>query len=283
MHFLNVNHAIETANRLGAVVLDGARVPKVRNRYRQALSRLRPIPVNGDGIEISFEDGPWGRYLLEHGTFEDIYTGVGVTDPQTRQTWTRLTREAIAYVAGLDAGLGALVDLLVTDVVLLASERTGGGSASTLPGLVCMSPVEGWTVFDFAETLVHETVHLNLFIADMMYGLYTLPSSVLAEDRYRVLSAVKIGQMRPLDKAFHAAVVAVPLMWMQHERGESTLVDLYTGSLREACSGLRGQRDVFSPYGRQLVDELAAWADSLDWEEVRRVIHSSEYAGFVPT
>jgi HEXXH motif-containing protein len=175
-----------------------------------------------------------------------------------------------------------MVDLLVTDIVVLSSERTGGGSASHIPGLVCMSPGPGWTTWDFAESLVHEALHLNLFVADMVYGLYTLPSAELTAERYRVLSAVKIGERRPLDKAFHAAVVAVPLMYMQHERGVSTLVDLYSASLRDAARGLAARREVFTPYGRMLVDELCDWARTLDFGRVAHAVSGTGSAGYVP-
>ncbi|WP_406271980.1 hypothetical protein OH799_31820 [Nocardia sp. NBC_00881] len=46
---------------------------------------------------------------------------------------------------------------------------------------------------------------------------------------------MKIGEMRPLDKAFHAAVVAVPLMYMRHHRGETALVDMFTDATPETA------------------------------------------------
>lgn len=78
-----------------------------------------------------------------------------------------------------------------------------------------MSPGGGWRPRDYAESLVHETVHLNVFLADMVYRLHTRPAKELEADEHQVVSAVKFGQMRPLDEAFHFAVVAPPLMLMQ--------------------------------------------------------------------
>ncbi|WP_250854035.1 aKG-HExxH-type peptide beta-hydroxylase [Streptomyces malaysiensis] len=95
-----------------------------------------------------------------------------------------------------------MVDLLVTDLVVLNSGADGGGSASHIPGVVVMSPGAEWDVLDYAMCLVHEGMHLNLFVTDKVYGTFTLPSNALEAEERRALSAVKIGQRRPLDKAY---------------------------------------------------------------------------------
>jgi hypothetical protein len=100
---------------------------------------------------------------------------------------------------------------------------------------------------------------------------------------YRALSAVKIGQKRPLDKALHAAVVTDPLMYMQHRRGVTTLVDLYTESLRDACDDLMKQRPLFTDYGQMLLDELCCFAETVEFDHVAQTISSPEYAGYRPT
>ncbi|MFJ7995635.1 aKG-HExxH-type peptide beta-hydroxylase [Streptomyces sp. NPDC096310] len=175
-----------------------------------------------------------------------------------------------------------MVDLLVTDLVIVNSGADGGGSASRLPGVVVMSPGDKWGVLDYAMCLVHEAMHLNLFVGDMVYGTFALSSRELDADRFRALSAVKIGRRRPLDKAFHAAVVTVPLMFMEHHQDRTTLVDLYTASLRDACADLKKQREHFTAYGRMLLDELCAFGESIDFEVVARTISSPEYAGYLP-
>ncbi|SCG12485.1 hypothetical protein GA0115260_118263 [Streptomyces sp. MnatMP-M27] len=128
--------------------------------------------------------------------------------------------------------------------------------------------------------LVHEGMHLNLFVADKVYGTFTLPSNALEAEERRALSAVKIGQRRPLDKAFHAAIVTVPLMFMQDRSGVTTLVDLYTESLRDACEDLKKQRRIFTQYGQMLLDELCEFAKQIDLAQVARAISGKEYAGY---
>ncbi|MEV6986817.1 HEXXH motif-containing putative peptide modification protein [Sphaerisporangium sp. NPDC051017] len=279
MHFLNVYHCYENVGRLVRTLGETMPTPDtIDQSYRQAIANVRPIAPPASSATVSFEDGPWGQYLTETNLFEAIFVGVRASSSDLRASWKSQVLEAQQYIRSLNEDLGRIMDLLVTDIVLLNTERTGGGSASHIPGLVCISPGPNWTMYDFAETLVHEAIHLNLFVADMLYGIYTLPTATLAEDQYRVLSAVKIGELRPLDKAFHSAVVAVPLMYMQDLRGESTLVDLFTSSLRDCSTGLIDKREFFTDYGKMLVDQLHKFAMTLDYDYVAKSISSSEYA-----
>lgn len=281
MHFMNVGHAYENAARYArAMTGRESNANTLHPAYREAIGHHRPFAAPATGITIDYEDGTWGHWLRESGVFDGIFKGVRTSTPDERSKWPDLTRQAAQSVRELDADLGRIVDLLVTDIVLLPSDSTGGGSASHLPGLVCLSPGPEWQINDFAESLVHEATHLNLFVADMVHGIYTLPASELVADEHRVVSAVKFGQRRPLDRAFHSAVVAVPLMWMQHRRGTTALVDQFTTSLRECCEGLNTKRDLFTPYGRLLVDQLSEFADTLDFDSVKEAISGTRFASY---
>ncbi|TDD39049.1 HEXXH motif domain-containing protein [Actinomadura sp. KC06] len=279
MHFLNVPHSVESVGRLVRASWGAPpSLPSLHATYRGVLAQDRPFAPPRAGVSISYEDGSWGTYLQENRVFESIFVGRQSTTKDARRLWKEQTEQAMTYTRGTYPALGYLVDLLITDVVLLTSEATGGGSASHLPGLVAISPGPKWTTMDFAETLVHEMTHLNLFVLDAVYGLYELPTADLAEQEHRVVSAVKVGELRPLDKAFHSAVVAVPLMFMQHHRGETALVDAFAESLVDCCTGLEAKRDLFTPYGRLLLDELAEFARTLDYSLVEMAFTRTDLA-----
>ncbi|MBO2454197.1 hypothetical protein J4573_44415 [Actinomadura barringtoniae] len=229
---------------------------------------MRPITPPLNGVCISDEGDAWGTYLVDHHVFENIFVGLQASGPLRLKAWSAQVELAMAYTRENFPALGYLCDLLITDIVLLHSASTGGGSASHLPGLVAMSPGPNWGMYDFAETIVHEMTHLNLFILDMVNRLYRLPTTELAEHENRVVSAVKVGELRPFDKAFHSAVVAVPLMYMQDARGDSALVDAFAESLNDCCTGLEAKRDLFTPYGQTLLDELATFARTLNFAAV---------------
>ncbi|MFD0405731.1 aKG-HExxH-type peptide beta-hydroxylase [Kitasatospora sp. NPDC127116] len=282
MRFLNIHHTQETIGRLVSAV-DEQPPPTAVDlpaAYRRVVSALRPLPVEDAGITLSFEDSEWGSYLIENRTFENIFEGLENTPPDLRERWKRDFSVALLHTRDLVPDLGALVDLVVTDVVMFSSTNKGGGTGSTLPGLVSMSPGDEWRPHDYAESQVHETVHLNVFLADMVYRLYTRPAKELGADEYRVVSAVKFGQMRPLDKAFHSAVVAPPLMLMQHLRGETELVDTFRHSIRECADGLLDKLDLFTPYGQGMVRELADFAETIDFDLVTRSISGREFAHY---
>lgn len=285
MHFMNIGHTYESMARL--VHAQTGEYPTAEGMfgsYRAAISHptMRPMPAAPEGLDITYEDGAWAAFCTANGIFAHIFKGTGPTDGPTREAWDDKVTEALTLIHEIDPSLRLMVDLLVTDLVILNSGADGGGSASQLPGVVVMSPGEKWGVLDYAMCLVHEAMHLNLFVGDMVYRTFTLSSRELDADQYRALSAVKIGQRRPLDKAFHAAIVTVPLMFMEHHQGKTTLVDLYTASLRDACVDLKKQREHFTAYGRMLLDELCAFGKSIDFEAVARATSSPEYAGYLP-
>lgn len=286
MHFMNIGHVYENAARLIHAVSDEyPAADGLHAAYRAAIStpRLRPLPVEGEGISVSYEDGTWAKHCIENGIFKNIFKGAGPSDGPTRQGWDNRVAEALDLIQEISPDLRLMVDLLVTDLVVLNSGADGGGSASHIPGVVVMSPGAEWDVLDYAMCLVHEGMHLNLFVADKVYGTFTLPSNALEAEEHRALSAVKIGQRRPLDKAFHAAIVTVPLMFMQDRCGVTTLVDLYTESLRDACEDLKKQRRIFTQYGQMLLDELCEFAEHIDFACVARAISGTEYAGYRPS
>lgn len=289
MHFMNLGHTFENSTRLvAALANEYPTADGLPTAYRLAINTLRPLPAhasddkNNNHAAIVFEDSEWADYCLKRGIFAHIFDGATPSDRATRDRWKANIAAALRHLHEMSPGLYRMVRLLVTDIVVLNSGADGGGSASQMPGVVVMSPGPEWEVPQYAECLVHEAMHLNLFVADMVYGTFTLSAVELKAEEHRALSAVKIGQRRPLDKAFHAAVVTVPLMYLQHRRGVRTLIDLYTSSLRDACADLATHRELFTAYGAMLLDELIGFATSLDFEHAAETITEPEYAGYRP-
>ncbi|MCY0955832.1 aKG-HExxH-type peptide beta-hydroxylase [Streptomyces sp. H27-H5] len=285
MHFMNIGHTYQNAARfVQAMTGKAPTLEELPSSYRAAISapELRPMPITHEGLNISYEDGTWARYCAENGVFPHIFRGAGPTDGPTREAWDSNILDALSLIRRINPDLRTMVDFMVSDVVVLNSGTDGGGSASQLPGLVVMSPGATWTTLDYAMCLVHEGLHLNLFLGDAVHRTFYLTSVELEADEHRALSAVKIGQRRPLDKAFHAAAVTVPLMYMEDHQGETTLVDLYTASLKDACADLRKQREKFTPYGRLLLDELTAWGENIDFPHAARTISEPGYASYAP-
>lgn len=188
---------------------------------------------------------------------------------QDRPKLKALYGEACALISDASRELYELCELVTTDVVFVQSTRIGGGSGSHLPGIIGVSPGRDWTSFDLAKCVVHEATHLSTFLCDMLFGLYLEPSSALDRDERRVLSAVRVGEHRPLDKALHSALVAVPTMYLEHLLGRSELLEMFLPSLRDCTDGLLERLPFFTPYGQAVVRDLARFVETLDFDGVR--------------
>ncbi|MGW1867985.1 aKG-HExxH-type peptide beta-hydroxylase [Streptomyces mauvecolor] len=288
MHMLNTGHLVETLGRF-VHAINGQHVDsfeELRPAYIKAINTLRPagLQAESEGIKIGYEDSPWVENCKERNIFPHIVGPASLSDGPTREEWDRQIIAALDLIEKIHPGLRQMVDLLVTDIITLNSGANGGGSANQMPGIVMMSPASSWLTLDYAMCIVHEGLHTGLFVLDTVYPMFTLPPSELEQEENRALSAVKIGEKRPLHAALHAAAVAVPLMAMEHSQGEHVLVDQYTASLRDACDDMQTKRELFTEYGQLILDEMTEWAkaDPIDFDQVGRGIASPEFAGYRP-
>jgi hypothetical protein len=110
----------------------------------------------------------------------------------------------------------------------------------------------------------------------MLFTLYTEPASELEREECRVLSAVRVGDMRPLDKALHSALVAVPTMYLEHLLGLDELEIQYFSSLVDCTTGLVERQRFFSGYGWQVVTDLASFVRTRDYAGVTRSLDWSD-------
>ncbi|MEU2951569.1 aKG-HExxH-type peptide beta-hydroxylase [Streptomyces xanthochromogenes] len=288
MHMLNVGHLVETLARFTYAINDEhpETYEELRPGFVKAINTLRPqrLPAVVKGFQIGYEDSPWVDHCKQQEIFPHIVGPASPSDGPTREEWDRQIIEALDLIEEIHPGLRQMVDLLVTDIIVLNSGADGGGSANQMPGVVMMSPGSAWLTLDYAMCIVHEGLHTGLFVMDSVYPMFTLSPDELSKDENRALSAVKIGEKRPLHAALHAAAVAVPLMFMEHSQGETVLVDQYTGSLRDACDDMQTKRDLFTPYGRLILDEMTDWAkaDPINFFQVGQGITSEEFSGYRP-
>ncbi len=281
MRFLSINHLISNRQKISAAL-------KVNSSededlaYRLAVGKMRGFPAPGSGIRISFEDEPPAQFIQSSGSFDDIFAHVRPSSSVERDEVRKAIPKAISFMDSLDPLLADIVRLTVTDVIVMPADRVGGGSGSHFPGLLCVSPGPDWSKSDVAETLLHEAAHLNAFICEMLHPFYRKSLAKLAEPSNRVVSAVRIGELRPLDKALHSALVAVPLMYLQHLIGATTLIDLFSESIKECADGLRQKRECFTPYGWAVVNELAEFADSIDFALVASGLRRPDESCLIP-
>lgn len=273
MRVLSIDHCRTNCSRLVAAT-GVERTGSPLQQYRRAVAQLRRFPAPDDGIRVSFGDSDIATFCVAQG----VYPELADSSPpeQDQAALTQLYEDACEVIRGASPELMELVNLITTDVVFVQSTRIGGGSGSHLPGLIGVSPGSAWDGLEMAKCLVHEATHLSTFLCDMLFGLYVEPASALERDECRVLSAVRVGEKRPLDKALHSALVAVPTMHLEQLVGQSEIQDQFLPSLRDCTAGLKERTAYFTPYGQAVVDDLAAFVETLDYQSVDTSLRMSD-------
>lgn len=282
MYFLNYFHTCANIARLSRerLGITPTSFSELSIDYRKIIRTMRAIPPPEFSYKVSFEDDDLGMFIRSSGAFDEIFYDIEATHPDERKYLRGLTFESMNLLKKLDSRLWFIVNLIVTDVVFLKSERVGGGSGSHLFGVVCVSPSNTWTASDLLESILHEATHLNLFLCDMVSSLFNASTARLSEDDAKVVSAVRIGQLRPLDKALHSAVVAVPLMYIQHLQSKTDLVDMFSESLMICTLGLLDKEKFYTPYGKSVVKQLATFAKSQNFNQLSADIGNSNLVVF---
>lgn len=277
MRVISTAHCRSNQNRLALAVLADTEVPSDdAEAYREAVSRLRGYPTGrGSGISVEFDESSLASYAFKQGLFPEKQ-GEVVGRAQDQGRLNQLLRDGMSLVRASSPELYELISIVTTDIVFVDSSRIGGGSGSHLPGLIAITPGNAWEPLDIAKCLVHEATHLSTFLCDMVFGIFTEPADLLERQECRVLSAVRVGEMRPLDKALHSALVAVPVLYLEHLVGESQVHDEFMPSILACTEGLLTKSKFLTPYGRMVVEDLRTFVADLNYDAVLDSLRSSD-------
>jgi hypothetical protein len=106
-----------------------------------------------------------------------------------------------------------LFNLVLDSIIYSSSNIAVGGTASSLVGALWINPRENWTDNDVYEFLIHELGHTLLFLNEWRFGLFTSEERLSEKETY-AMSAIR-SQLRPMDKAFHSAIVATEVLLLR--------------------------------------------------------------------
>lgn len=104
-------------------------------------------------------------------------------------------------------------DLVFNQVFYANSVIAAGGTTSTAVGTLFLDPRKYWLEEDLFEFLIHELDHTLLFLHEWAYGLFKSHQRLGNPETF-ALSAIR-GQNRPMDKAFHSAIVATDIVLLR--------------------------------------------------------------------
>jgi hypothetical protein len=147
-----------------------------------------------------------------------------------------------------------MIELQVAHIVVARNTRYGSGTSSMCPAHIWLSPAADWKIFDYSECLYHEIIHLNLFLLDMVHGLYR-DHLVLDDPNYYSRSAIK-GVGRPIDKSFHAMCVSDGLVELFKTYGRHEEAQALKDEVTSAMSEFARLQSGLSEMGKQVLRQL---------------------------
>jgi hypothetical protein len=189
---------------------------------------------------------------------------------------------ALALLGRLDRRLLHLVELLVTDVVMRKGEKSGAYTVGWHLGVLQVLPDPAWDVERWAETILHETIHINVFLADLVHGLFRERAS-FSKPEALVPSAVREGaELRPFDGAFHSACVAVALAYLQFLLGDDRRGAETLGQLEPCVLALRRRSRLLTPYGDAALGQVEAFLEQRSFDALGSSLGDRRLSKFVP-
>ena len=222
--------------------------------YRKSLSEAFAMPIQKQGFTVHFEDSPVASRMLSFPSIKDnIQRILSVEEIEREQICLSISRAIESLYANIP-GFRQIIELQVAHVVVARNTRHGSGTTSMCPAHIWLSPATNWTIFDYVECLYHEVIHLNLFLLDMVHGLYR-DRLVLSDPDYYSRSSIK-GVERPIDKSFHAMCVTNGLVELFKAYGRYEEAQALKDEVVLAMSEFLRLESGLSNMGKQILRQL---------------------------
>ncbi|MFE3150146.1 HEXXH motif-containing putative peptide modification protein [Streptomyces sp. NPDC059218] len=264
----------------------------LKEAYRSFLRSVQPsVPSEtGDGPAYIQETRRTLEYLgifsadsaltdtrYQFGTVDESSAAIEI-DAQKALAWTQ---ECADSIARRDDAFAPLFPLAMNAVFQAPSGIASGGTTSAALGVLWVDPRDSWDDRDLEEFLIHELNHTLIFLDECRFGLFTSYPELLKQENW-VTSAIR-KTVRPLDKAYHSAIVAADVLLAREEIfGHPDSAVLHPLSPAMAQGALEAIRDISLPPTRGLLTPHAL--DTLDRcrQEVERLTRQNGWSVTVP-
>ncbi|HEY9779557.1 MAG TPA: HEXXH motif-containing putative peptide modification protein [Leptolyngbyaceae cyanobacterium] len=230
-------------------------------RQNLNLRRDRPSQIPGSRIHIHSTGDVLKEYLLELSTVASI--------PIQRQENLKIRSKGDPVIEILKKKLADGIELLrktgeeryeeietlLKGIVLLTGQRFVGGSDIAYHGIAFLNLDPDWSVYTFADHLVHEGAHILLHMANELTPFLQNP------DFYGAPSPIR-KDPRPLYGIFHSTYVFMRLvMLFKHFYTDSTVDEVCFRLHRHLLGFYEGMQilnkyAIFTPEGEELFDGM---------------------------
>jgi hypothetical protein len=213
--------------------------PLLKDRWMFAFGGGWRVPPAGDGSSpvIMFEDAH-------------------APDADERALVSARIAAAIDMIDAFHAGYGAVVRHTIAAVVVTCGARVVSADAQHGPGTVFVNPGAGWRVLDYAEALLHESIHHAQYLDQRLTPWCTRPIDGPL-DMDAVVTPTR-PLPRPLPLLLQAACVGVAIVELRWWAGERQAAVGICEGLVEALRDLQLHEHQLSLRGREVLHDLGA-------------------------
>ncbi|UAK15811.1 aKG-HExxH-type peptide beta-hydroxylase [Sporolactobacillus terrae] len=190
----------------------------LKKGYRKFLSEIQPDVPHSKTNEINFvESNELTRSLSSifgaKSLLDDVDYDLG--DSQNKFNYKKNFALKETHSAMIELGekyksFKWLFNLAMDSVFYAPSQSAQGGTTSNAVGVLWVNPSDRWNKIDYYELLIHELCHTMIFLYERCYGIFTNKNKLTDPETFAV-SAIR-GKRRPLDKAYHSAIVATEIL-----------------------------------------------------------------------
>lgn len=154
-----------------------------------------------------------------------------------------------------DPEVSNIIPLLVGSFVFAKDKEVGAASRSDCLGVTFLNPQPDWQLQDYAECILHESIHQSIFLDDMINAIYLCPPLEMAREDALITSAIRKTK-RPYDLSFHSACVSATIIDFNTKLGMSKNVPIQRHSLLITLNELRLKEKYLTERGKKILSEL---------------------------
>ncbi|QQE76031.1 hypothetical protein KDJ56_08965 [Brevibacillus composti] len=235
------------------------------------------IPHINNGILLDFGSKALVSHLISERMIdeEDTLGDQHLFNQDDQEVIKSNMQKALKLIHMLNPDLHSLINQVIGTICFCRKKGYGGGTVSSLIGLIWFNPQPNWTVIDYAENLIHEFVHNSVFIDDMIHVIFPDTSNLTEKEALTTSTILKIK--RPIDKAYHSACVSTALMYYYYLLNDQKRVNAHFQPLRNTLAEIVTKNPKYiASRGNLTVQGMINFSNTLNFESISKSLSCPE-------
>ncbi|KHF30550.1 hypothetical protein LR68_00921 [Anoxybacillus sp. BCO1] len=238
--------------------------------YFESINYLQdvPVPYSNERIYVTYYDRMLQDKLLELGMIdkEDLKDEKHIYSFEEQQIISDRIEKALKLIQILHKDLYDLIHVLIGTFLILKKDLFGGGSVSNVMGLVWLNPQPNWSIIEYAEAIYHEFIHQSIFLDDMINCMF--PNANDCAEESALVTSTILRMKRPLDRAYHAAGVAIGIMHLYHLFNDYKNSMKYMDDLRKTVGEIEERTKFLGEQGLKTLKIMRSFIDNPNFDDI---------------